>query len=383
MSELRALARRDLQSAVPYDPGPSVAELEARFGVKSLVKLNWNEDLFGLLPGVAEAVKGELARASLYPEHAYTDFRELVAARSGASPAMVLPAHGIQALVFSTVAAFVERGDKVVIPKATYGLYRQACSSAGAEIVRVPNAGYRIDLPAVIEATEGAKLVFVCDPNNPTGDALSPDEWRQFLGALPEGCVAVADEAYADYMTSERRPDRVADVTSGRPVVVLRTFSKLYGLAGLRLGYGLVHPDLVPCYDAVQEPFNLNRLSLAAGSACLADPGAVEERRLEVQDAREHLVRSLGGIGIPSWPSEANFVLAEVGGDDGAFYEGLLRKGFLVRPGAGLGYPGHLRITVGPRPMMDALAEAIEAVTCELGRASDYQGSSGKRQASR
>jgi histidinol-phosphate aminotransferase len=366
MSDLRALARRQLRSMAAYDPGPSLAELAARYGVDHIVKLNWNEDLFGLLPGVEEAVIEELKKAPLYPEQAYSDFRRLVADFIGADPAMVLPAHGIQALVLSSVAVFVDPGDRVVLPHPTYGLYRQACEAAGAVVVTVPTSGYRFDLEEMARASEGARLVFVCDPNNPTGDALDAAEWTSFLDSLPPGCLAVVDEAYADYMAPADRVGRVADVAAGRRLVVLRTFSKLFGIAGLRLGFAMVHPDLVPCYDAVQEPFNVNRLALAAGTACLSNPSAIEARRLEVVAARQAFASSLAELGIPSWPSQANFVLAEPGGDDVAWYEGLVRRRFLVRPGSEFGLAGHLRITVGPQDLMTSVAAAMAEVGGEL-----------------
>jgi histidinol-phosphate aminotransferase len=366
MTDLLALARRPLRSAAPYDPGPGVAEFEDRFGVRGLVKLNWNEDLFGLLPGVEDAVAREVARAPFYPEQAYSAFRDRVGEWAGASPAMVVPAHGIQALVLAVASVFLEPGDRVVLPAPTYGLYSRACSAAGAEVMVVPNSGYRFDLAAMAEAARGAKLVFVCDPNNPTGDGLSPAEWRQFLDALPPRCLAVVDEAYADYVAADQRPDRVGDVRSGRPVVVLRTFSKLFGIAGLRLGYGLVHPDLVPCFDAVQEPFNINRLALAAGTALLADPEAVQQRRREVTRARDRFARALADMGIRTWPSQANFVLAGPGGDDLAWQARLIRHGFLVRPGSDFGLAGHLRITVGPNELMDRVLAAMRSVRDEL-----------------
>ncbi len=362
-SDLRHLVRPSVRSVVEYDPGPSVAELEARFGVDGMIKLNWNEDLFGLLPGVHDAVVAELSKAaSLYPEKAYSDFRRLVAAWSGADPATVIPAHGIQSLVIATVAVFVEPGDRVVLPSPTYGLYRAACEAAGAEIVRVPLTGYRFDLAAMTAAAEGAKLIIVCDPNNPTGDSLSAQEWSGFLDRLPDRCLAVVDEAYADYIDPAERPARAAEVAAGRPLVVLRTFSKLFGIAGLRLGYALAHPDLVPCFDAVQEPFNVNRLALAAGSACLADPAAVEGRRQMVVAAREGFAAALAALDVPSVPSQANFILAAPGGDDIALYEGLARRGFLVRPGHDFGLAGHLRITIGPEALMDEVASALAKV---------------------
>ena len=364
--DLRELARPPLRAAEPYDPGPSLTELRGRYGVDKIAKLNWNEDLFGLLPGVRDAIVAEIARSQLYPEQAYSNFRELLADRTGARPEMIVPAHGIQSLVLSMVSLFVSPGERVVIPQPTYGLYRVAAASAGAEVVRVPTSGYRLDLDAMLEAARGAKLVFVCDPNNPTGDALAQDEWAHFLARLPEGCVAVVDEAYADYIPAEQRPNRIADIEAGRPIVVLRTFSKLYGIAGLRLGYAIMHPDLVPSADAVQEPFNVNRLALAAGTACLADMNAVEKRRLEVVAARESFAAALAEIGIGSHPSQANFVLSNPGGDDQAWYEALMRRGYLVRRGSEYGLRGQLRITIAPSDVMAGVAMAMSDVAGEL-----------------
>ncbi|HEY9287447.1 MAG TPA: histidinol-phosphate transaminase [Candidatus Dormibacteraeota bacterium] len=365
---LRDLVREPLRSVAAYDPGPTLSELKQRYGLKEIVKLNWNEDLFGLFPGVREAIIEEIGRAELYPEQAYSDFRELVAERTGADPSMLVPSHGIQSLIFSSVAAFVNPGDRVVIPQPTYGLYRQACEAAGAEVVRIPTKGYRFDLEAMLAAAAGAKLVFISDPNNPTGDALSATEWTALIESIPSGCVAIVDEAYADYIEPDARPQRVEDVRQGRPVVVLRTFSKLFGLAGLRLGYAVVHPDMVPAFDAVQEPFNVNRLALAAGRACLADPKQIESRRSEVVRAREAFAGQLRRLGIECWPSQANFVLVKVGGDALRWSEELLRRGYLVRPGSEYGLAGHLRITIGPEPLMQAVAEAIAQVGEELKR---------------
>jgi histidinol-phosphate aminotransferase len=360
--DLRALAREPLRTVSAYDPGPSLSELRARYGVEDIVKLNWNEDLFGLLLGVREAIIDELARVELYPEQAYSDFREVVAAYIGADPSTLVPAHGIQALVLAVISVFINPGDRVVIPQPTYGLYRQACLAAGADVIRVPTRSYRFDLDRMAAAAREAKLVFVCDPNNPTGDALTPAEWRDFFEALPDGCLAVVDEAYADYMPANERPPRIADVAAGRRLIVLRTFSKLFGLAGLRLGYAIAHPDLIPALDAVQEPFNVNRLALAAGRACLADRGAIERRRQDVVASRQAFAASLEGMSIHACRSQANFLLVDAGGDDLEWYEGLLRRGFLVRPGSEYGLRGHLRITVGPEPLMTSVAAAMGAL---------------------
>src|SRR6185312_8977454 len=172
-------------------------------GIDEVLRLNWNESLFGPLPGVLDETAAELELSWAYPEEAYDEFRAAVARFTGAAPAQVVPGHGIQALTMALVHAFIEPGDAVIIPRPTYGLYAQACAVAGARVVRVDNApSLALDLEAVAAAAREhrAKLVWICDPNNPTGLQLAPADWSAFLDALPDGCLAIADEAYHDYI---------------------------------------------------------------------------------------------------------------------------------------------------------------------------------------
>jgi len=355
------LVRRSLIGVDPYRPGPSVDELKARYGLQDLVKLNWNEGLLGPFPNVRDAVLGELDRAWMYPEHAYSDFREAVASWLGTRPELIVPGHGIQALVATVAHAFLDPGDAVVVPNPTYGLYAQVSTAAGARVERVPGREHRHDVEALAEAAGriGARLIWLCDPNNPTGSLVTHDEWEILLTELPERCAVVVDEAYAEYVHPEHRLRREDDVEAGRPVIVLRSFSKIFGLAGLRLGYAVVDEALAPFLDVVQEPFNVNRAALAAGRASLRQPELVEERRLENEHARETLAELLRRQGLEPVPSEANFLLVRVGDDDLALAEALLRRGLLVRPGQDFGMPGYIRVTIGPMPLMKRLAGAI------------------------
>ncbi|MFL5863545.1 MAG: pyridoxal phosphate-dependent aminotransferase, partial [Solirubrobacteraceae bacterium] len=246
----------------------------------------------------------------------------------------------------------------------TYGLYAQACAVAGARVVRVDNApSLALDLEAVAAAAHEhqAKLAWVCDPNNPTGLRLGPAEWAAFLDALPPGCVAVADEAYRDYIEAGDRIDRLADIRAGRPVIVLRTFSKIFGLAGLRLGYMLIDAGLARHIDAVQEPFNVNRAALSAGQASLRRTQLLAARRDQVRQARTRLVDPLQAAGIRALASDANFVLLEIGGDDLAVADTLARDGILVRAGAEFGLPGYVRVTTAEEELMGEVGARIAA----------------------
>jgi len=292
-----------------------------------------------------------------------------IAADTGAPPAQVLPAHGIQALILTLVNAFVNPGDTVVVPAPTYGLYAQACRVAGARVQRVNSPDLRLDLEAIAAAVRAtdAKLVWICDPNNPTGLRLEAAEWRAFLDAVGPDCVVIADEAYMDYVAPLERVRREEDIADGRRVVVLRTFSKIFGLAGLRLGYLLADADLVRFLNSVQEPFNVNRAALAAGTASLGRAAEVAERRDLAIAARERLARRLAVGGMAPVPSSANFVLVDLGGvDDGDLDAALVRRGVLVRPVSGLGLPGWARITVGPEEVMDRAAAALLETRLDL-----------------
>jgi histidinol-phosphate aminotransferase len=361
------LVRPSLIGVDPYRPGPSVDELKASYGLKDLAKLNWNEGLLGPFPNVRDAVFGELDRAWMYPEHAYSDFREAVAAWLGTRPELIVPGHGIQALIATVAHAFLDPGDAVVVPSPTYGLYAQVSTAAGARVERVPGREHRHDVEALAEAAGrvGARLIWLCDPNNPTGSLVARDEWEALLTELPERCAVVVDEAYAEYVHPENRLRREADVEAGRPVIVLRTFSKIFGLAGLRLGYAVVAEPLASFLDVVQEPFNVNRAALAAGCASLRQPELVDERRLENEHARETLAELLRQQGLEPFPSEANFLLVRVGSDDLALAEALLRRGLLVRPGQDFGMPGYIRVTIGPLPLVERLADAMAEALAE------------------
>jgi histidinol-phosphate aminotransferase len=220
-----------------------------------------------------------------------------------------------------------------------------------------------VDLDALAEAARAnrARLVWICDPNNPTGSLLSREAWASFLERLPGDCVVVADEAYIDFADPALRAPREADVMEGRPVIVVRSFSKIFGLAGLRLGYAVADPEVGRLLDIVQEPFNVNRVALAAGRAALSRPDFVATRRAEVAAARAALYDELETEGIAYHRSDTNFVLVELGVDDRPVCDALLLAGLLVRGGHEFGLPGFARVTIAPEAVMRKTARAISA----------------------
>ncbi len=348
--------------------GQTIAEVKELYGLDEVVKLSWNESLFPPLPGVIDAIQRELENLWMYSEQPYVDFRREAAAYAGTSPTRIVPSHGSLALLSAVSSALLGPDEHVVVPALTYGLYAQVSTTRGATVHRVPMQGLDFDLDALLDTARrvDARIVWICDPNNPTGFVLEGADWTAFLDALPERCVAVVDEAYGDFIPPAERVRRELDVEAGRRVIVLRSFSKLFGLAGLRLGYAIVDEPLVPYFDLLEEPFNVNCAALAAGCACLRATDAIEARRREVAAAREMLSNDLRAAGLEPLPSATNFVLARLDVDDRALADRLAERGLLIRPGSDYGLPGYARITVGPAPLMERfsaeLADACAAL---------------------
>jgi histidinol-phosphate aminotransferase len=370
MTDWDGLARPSLRGLERYDPGPSRDTMKRVHGLDDLEPLNWNEDLFGPPQEVIDAAASELRNAAFYPERAYADFRDAVAASLNLAPGNVIPGHGIQALVGAIATAFLEPGVAVVIPELTYGLYAQVSAAAGASATRVAVRGLEYDLDAIAAAAHrsGARLIWLADPNNPTGAVVDPAGWSAFLRALPGDCVVVADEAYIDFAEPGVPADRIRDVAEGRRVIVLRSCSKIFGLAGLRLGFAIADPQVGRLLDVVQEPFNVNRVALAAGTAAMGLPEFIGRRRAEVATARDVLRAELEPAGITSYASHTNFVLIDLGTDDRPVCEALLRRGMLIRGGHEFGLPGYARVTVAPVPVMRRAAALIVAATAWVSR---------------
>jgi histidinol-phosphate aminotransferase len=361
-------ARPALRALTRYDPGPSRDALRERHGLDVLDPLHWNEDLFGPPEHVLAAASEAVAQANLYPERAFADFREALASWLGVPSGSVIPAHGAQALISSIASVFIADGAQVVVPELTYGLYAQVSAAAGAVVTRVAPDGLALDLDGIAAAARRvqARVVWICDPNNPTGTLISRGRWSAFLEELPPETTVIADEAYIDFADPAARCDRPSDVLADRPVIVVRSFSKIFGLAGLRLGYAIADPAVARLLDVVQEPFNVNRVALAAGIASLADPGFVERRRAELAVARAVLESELSQAGIRVLPSQANFSLVELGRDEQPVCLALLQRGVLIRPGSGFGLPGFARITIAPEATMRRAArELIDVLASE------------------
>lgn len=326
-----------------YKPAKLIAKQS-----KDVVKLSSNENALGASPRAVAAIQAELETIYRYPDAASTTLREKLAARAALPLDSVLCTNGSDECVFLLCVAFLREGDEAVMAEGTFISYLMRTLTMGGRPVRVPLRSYTHDLPALAEAvTPRTRLLFVCSPNNPTGTTIGSDEMHTLLKRVPEDVLVVMDEAYIEYTTRSDYPDLLPELRSGRKnLILLRTFAKIYGLAGLRLGYAYGDPEVIGYLHRARPVFNVNALAQAAGIAALDDAEHVERSRAHAEQCRAFFMRELAALGLTPVPSETNFVAVKVG-DDAAVTSKLQERGFTVTPLTGWGVPGCIRISFG------------------------------------
>jgi histidinol-phosphate aminotransferase len=357
--------RDALTQVQPYRPQRPMRELQAQLGLERIVKLASNEGAFGPLPAAVAAFEASVGDLNRYPDGGGLRLREALAERHGVPVERVVLGNGADELIRLCAVATLDPGTRAVFPWPSFASYVAAAACAGAEGARVALSDRAVDLDAVLEAARRpkTKLVYLANPNNPTGTLLDRDELRHFLAELPAGVLCVLDEAYAEY--AELEPEGPALLREGAgPLCVLRTFSKVYGLAALRVGYALASPEVADALDRVRPVFNVNQPAQDAAFASLPERDAVALRVQHARAGRELIHRLLDEAGLEPVPSQTNFVYADVPGGDG---EGLARRlleeeGVIVRALTGFGAPGAIRVTVGTDEENECFGAALRRV---------------------
>lgn len=359
------LIRDELKGLQPYAPGLREEQVREASGRDVILKLSSNEHPDGPFPGAVEAMKRELDGLNRYPEGSASALRERLAEMHGVRPEQVAVGNGSNELLRLIAQVVLRPGDEVVYAWPSFVVYPIATTMFGGVHVRVPlDVNETHDLEAIAAAiTEKTRVVFLCNPNNPTGTIYSRDAFERFLARVPEHVLLVLDEAYFEFVTSAEYPNGLDYFDGERPLVVLRTFSKIYSLAGLRVGYGIMPQPLVWALDCVREPFNVNSVAQAAALASLEDQAEVSRRREENQEQKTYLYSGFDRLGISWVPSEANFVWVKTEKPVEVF-EALLAEGVIVR---GFGTTPALRVTVGTPEDTKRTIEAFEAVVARLG----------------
>jgi histidinol-phosphate aminotransferase len=350
---------------VKYVAGTTTEQVQRELGLTDIVKLASNENVYGPSPAALRAIVAEMPNLWQYPEQSFFDLKNSLAEANGVTSENIVVGHGTEAIIQLIPQLFVNPGDEVVCADIGFGRHDEASKLMEARLVVVPLRGFRYDLEAVAAAvTARTKLIWLCSPNNPTGTIVRRQETHRLLESLDERVTVVFDQAYAEFVDDPEYADGLAFFKEGfRNIVVLRTFSKAYGLAGLRLGYAIVNEDDCWQLDTIKEPFNVNRLSIVAGSAALTDTEWLADCLARIRAGRAFLTAALEGLGFDVVPSQANFVLVDVHEDGEALWRRLLGHGVIVRPAAGWGLPTCLRVTVGTPEQNERFLEALRLET--------------------
>jgi histidinol-phosphate aminotransferase len=355
--------RRALEHVEPYRPQPPLRRLQAELGLERLVKLASNEGPFGPLPAAVAAFQGSTLELNRYPDGGGARLREELASRYVVPAEQIVLGNGADELIRFAAIATLDPGDRAVYPWPSFQSYPTAVAAAAGQSTAVALRDRALDLDALLDACVDAKLVYLANPNNPTGTLVARDHITRFVQALPPSVLCVLDEAYAEYAVDE--PAGVDLVREGNEqVCVLRTFSKVYGLAALRIGYAIASPQVADALNRVRPIFNVNQPAQEAALASLHETDAVRRRIVHTRDARDQLYETLALAGLEPVRSHANFVYADVpDGDADGLAERLLHTGFVVRALRGFGAPGAIRVSVGTDEEMRLFAAALPELT--------------------
>jgi len=360
--DIKRLVAEWIRALAPYPPGKPIEELEREYGILGSIKLASNENPLGPSPKAIAAIVGALNNLHRYPDGDCFYLKRAVAKKYGISPDALIFGNGSNEIIELAVRTFMQRGDEAVMADQAFVIYRLVVQAAGGKSRLVPLRKFTHDLEAIAEAiTPATRMVFLANPNNPTGTIFFRSEWEEFLRAVPPHVIIVMDEAYFEFVEDPQYPDSLDAHGNDRLLITLRTFSKIYGLAGLRTGFGVAHPELIDVMNRVRQPFNVNSLAQVAVVAALDDDEHVQRTRQCNREGLAYLRAQCARLGIEVVPSWANFLLVRVGTGP-RVYEALLRQGVIVRPMGVYGFSEHVRVTVGTAEENQRFVAVLEQV---------------------
>ncbi|PHR29887.1 MAG: histidinol-phosphate transaminase [Desulfotalea sp.] len=360
----------NIEAIKPYPPGKPQEELEREYGITDSIKLASNENAWGPSPKAVEALRGELANLHRYPDGSCYYLVEALVGKTGATSSEIVIGNGSNEIIEFLVKAFVTEGDEVISSHPSFLMYQKFVQVRGGVNHVIPLAGMHHDLGAIeAKITSKTKLIFIDNPNNPTGTALGLKELQDFLARVPEHVIVVLDEAYVDFMKAELHLDPLDCIrnNSGRPgVVFLRTFSKVYGLPGLRVGFGLMPAEIAICLHKVRQPFNINQMGQAGALAALEDEEYYNLTLQRTKDGIAYLSAGASELGCKCYPTETNFFLIDVQGNADKLYKAMLYEGVIVRSMSAYGFANFIRITVGTNEENDRFLKSLKKCLSEL-----------------
>ncbi|MCP3026533.1 histidinol-phosphate transaminase [Halobacillus sp. A5] len=355
--------RPQLEGISIYSPGKPIEELQREKGLSKIIKMASNENPFGCSRLVEEAIRKEMQEITRYPETTSPALAVKLAARLGISDNQLIFGNGSDEVIRLLTRSYINEGDEVVMAGITFPRYKTNVLIEGGIPVEVGMKHGAHDLEGMLSAiTTKTKMVFVCNPNNPTGTIVQRQALLDFIEQIPSGVLLVMDEAYYEYAESEEYLETLPMLDAHSNMVILRTFSKVYGLAALRIGYGIMHPEIVHQLRKVKDPFNVNRLAEAAASASLDDEVFLIETIAKNLEGRRYLSRHFKDMDLYFFDTQTNFIMVDVGCSSKIVYEELLNAGIIIRPGHLLGYPTMIRVTIGQQDENEAFIRVLRKI---------------------
>ncbi len=346
--KISELAVAGVQGLVAYQPGKPVSELQRELGLARISKLASNENPLGPSPAVLSAIDTAAQEITRYPDGSGFSLKRVLAEHCRVTPEQITLGNGSNELLELVARTFLQPGLAALFSRHAFAVYPLVTQAVGADAIVVPAKEYGHDLNAMRAAlTNRTRVVFIANPNNPTGTWLAPDSLAEFIGSLPASVICVLDEAYYEYQPEKLRAQSVGWLIKYPNLLITRTFSKAYGLAGLRVGYSLSSPTLAELLNRVRQPFNVNSLALAAAEAALADEAHLQRSVQVNQQGMRQLEQGFAELGLRWLPSTANFISVRVGDNAAELYQQLLANGVIVRPVANYQMPDYLRVSIG------------------------------------
>ena len=363
----RKLARSGLQNLAPYKPGKPIEELEREIGRGDLVKLASNENPLGPPARILAAISREHRNLARYPDGGAFYLKEKLSGRLGISPEMITLGNGSNDVLEMLARAFLGPGTEAIVSKHCFVVYPLLTRSLGADLVEIETNDFQPDLVRTLEAvSEKTRMIFLANPNNPTGTWVSKKEIIYFMNNVPSSVLVVLDEAYFEYVQSEQYPNGIDLQKDYENLIVTRTFSKAYGLAGLRIGYSVSNPEIADLMNRLRQPFNVNSLSLVAAGLALDEKDFLDESISINTNGMKFLEKTFGRLDLEYICSAGNFLTVDLGQNALPIYESLLQKGVIVRPIEVYGLPNHLRVSIGLPHENERFSAALAEVLSNL-----------------
>jgi len=341
--------KKNISAIKLYQPGRPIDEVKRSLGLKRVEKMASNENFLKPSAAVMTAIRKSLPEINRYPDGGCYLLREDLAKRFKVRPDQIVVGNGSDEIILLALKAFVAPGDEVVMADPTFLMYRIGAQVVGAQVKAVPLVNYRYDLPSMLRAvTKKTKIIFIANPDNPTGSFIGQDELDSFLKKVPQNVIVFLDEAYYEYAREKRAyPDTMSAYLGKRAVIITRTFSKIYSLAGLRVGYGFSSADIIDSLNRVRDPFNVNAVAQAAARAAMRDVRHVRETLRAMRRGREYLYAEFRRLNVDYIDSATNFILFKVKKNPREIYKALLKNGVIIRDISSWGLKNCLRVTIG------------------------------------